>query len=379
MKPQKPSGGDLTRPPFQKKMPATPTANRCLRCGKSPPHGRQQCPARDATCRKCSKKGHFQAVCKSSRSVGAVQADPSDVFLGTVDADVSTVSSPWNVTLLVNGTQMGLKIDTGADVMVTPESTLKGLKGVVLQQSSRSLRGPSQCPLHVCGQFQGTLQHGSFQAEEAIFVVRGLKQPLMGRPAIEALGLVSTVDTVVGKEEEIIATYPDLFQGLGTLEGAYCIELKEDFKPFALSTPRRLEGAYCIELKEDSKPFALSTPWRLEGAYCIELKEDSKPFALSTPRRLEGAYCIELKEDSKPFALSTPRRVALPLLPRVRAELERMERMGVISRVEEPTNWCTGLVVVPKANGKVRICVDLTKLNETSAGSVTSFPQWSKR
>lgn len=31
--------------------------------------------------------------------------------------------------------------------------------------------------------------------------------------------------------------------------------------------------------------------------------------------------------------------------------------------MEEPTEWCAGMVVVPKSEGKVRICVDLTKLN----------------
>ena len=41
-----------------------------------------------------------------------------------------------------------------------------------------------------------------------------------------------------------------------------------------------------------------------------------------------------------------------------------MEQLGVIEKIEEPTEWCAGLVVVPKQNGKVRICVDLTKLNE---------------
>ncbi|XP_064468610.1 uncharacterized protein K02A2.6-like [Ornithodoros turicata] len=40
-----------------------------------------------------------------------------------------------------------------------------------------------------------------------------------------------------------------------------------------------------------------------------------------------------------------------------------MERLGVISRVEEATEWCAPMVVVPKRNGKVRICVDLTELN----------------
>ena len=60
---------------------------------------------------------------------------------------------------------------------------------------------------------------------------------------------------------------------------------------------------------------------------------------------------------------STPRRVAVPLLPAVKEELQWMESLGVIKKVEEPTDWCAGMVVVPNENGKVCICVDLTKLN----------------
>ena len=51
-------------------------------------------------------------------------------------------------------------------------------------------------------------------------------------------------------------------------------------------------------------------------------------------------------------------------MDKVNTELQRMEKMGVISCVSEPTDWCAGLVVVPKPNGRVRICVDLTKLNQ---------------
>ena len=36
----------------------------------------------------------------------------------------------------------------------------------------------------------------------------------------------------------------------------------------------------------------------------------------------------------------------------------------VIEAVDEPTDWCAPIVVVPKQSGDVRICVDLTKLNE---------------
>ena len=37
----------------------------------------------------------------------------------------------------------------------------------------------------------------------------------------------------------------------------------------------------------------------------------------------------------------------------------------MISKIDEPTEWCSPMVVVPKPNGTVRICVDLTKLNES--------------
>ena len=48
----------------------------------------------------------------------------------------------------------------------------------------------------------------------------------------------------------------------------------------------------------------------------------------------------------------------------VKAELDRMEKLGVIAKVTKPTDWCSGMVIVPKKGGQVRICVDLTRLNE---------------
>ena len=80
--------------------------------------------------------------------------------------------------------------------------------------------------------------------------------------------------------------------------------------------------------------------------------------------RLKGEYTIELCDEAKPYALTKPRRVAIPLLKSVRQELKRMEELGVIAKVSQPTEWCSGMVVVPKANSRVRICVDLTRLNQ---------------
>ena len=71
--------------------------------------------------------------------------------------------------------------------------------------------------------------------------------------------------------------------------------------------------------------------------------------------KLEEEYIIRLKEGAKPFSLSTPRRMPIPLLKPVKKELDRMVRLGVISQ----------MVPVQKKNGTVRICVDLTHLNQS--------------
>ena len=41
-----------------------------------------------------------------------------------------------------------------------------------------------------------------------------------------------------------------------------------------------------------------------------------------------------------------------------------MENLGVITKANEPTEWCAGMVMVPKKPGKVRNCVDLKALND---------------
>jgi hypothetical protein len=74
---------------------------------------------------------------------------------------------------------------------------------------------------------------------------------------------------------------------------------------------------------------------------------------------------IKLVPDAIPYCTMTPRRVPLPLIARVRNELARMERAGVIRKITEPTEWCAPIVPVVKSNNSVRICVDLKRLNKS--------------
>ena len=91
--------------------------------------------------------------------------------------------------------------------------------------------------------------------------------------------------------------------------------------------------------------------------------------------RLKGEPInIELVDGAKPYQLTTPRRVSIPYLPKLKEELEEMEKIGVIKPVKEPTAWCHPIVVVPKQEDKIRICLDLTKLNVNVKREVHQLP-----
>ena len=72
---------------------------------------------------------------------------------------------------------------------------------------------------------------------------------------------------------------------------------------------------------------------------------------------------IRLKEGSVPV-IHPPRTVPLPLMEAVKDELKRMEGLGVIEKVEKPTDWVNSMVTVRKPDtDTLRICLDPTDLN----------------
>lgn len=106
----------------------------------------------------------------------------------------------------------------------------------------------------------------------------------------------------------------------------------------------------------------------------METLKTTYPKICSVLGEMRQPYAIRLKPEAQPFSLKTPRRIPLPLMDKVKQELSHMESLGVVSRIEEPTDWCAGIVVVPKKTGAVRICVDLTNLNESVCREKYTLP-----
>ena len=57
-------------------------------------------------------------------------------------------------------------------------------------------------------------------------------------------------------------------------------------------------------------------------------------------------------------------------------ELNRLQKLDIITPlgVDKTAEWCNSLVLVPKTNGKVRLCLDLVRLNQVLTRPVHRGP-----
>ena len=80
---------------------------------------------------------------------------------------------------------------------------------------------------------------------------------------------------------------------------------------------------------------------------------------------MEGEkFHITLVDNATPFCVKAPRSVPFAYRDKLKAELELLQEQGIITPVTEVTEWCSPIVVTPKkGTDRIRMCVDLSKLN----------------
>ena len=58
------------------------------------------------------------------------------------------------------------------------------------------------------------------------------------------------------------------------------------------------------------------------------------------------------------------RRIPFSLRDKVQSKVEELVKMDIIEPVEGPTLWVSPVVVVPKPNSDIRLCVDMGRANK---------------
>ena len=97
------------------------------------------------------------------------------------------------------------------------------------------LYGPGQVPLKVIGKFEASLGYKGKHIREDLYVIEGsMRQPLLGKQAIEALNLIKWVGSL--DLDSIEKMYPELFGEIGVWKNdVYKITLNESVRLRAIS------------------------------------------------------------------------------------------------------------------------------------------------
>ena len=79
----------------------------------------------------------------------------------------------------------------------------------------------------------------------------------------------------------------------------------------------------------------------------------------------DGTFKLQMREGSWPYQ-APPIRVAYALQGLLKEDLDWLQKQNIIAALDadETSEWCNIFVLIPKANGMARLCLDLPTLNK---------------
>ena len=305
----------------------------CYCCGNTE-HATKSCKYRELTCRFCNTKDHLERACirkkKMSNKFLQVKDETNhehDNAANTTESsnyvDFHAINSahdnyicnmtglkadPMFMQVKINDKTINMEVDTGSYFAVMSEGFVKNnFKNIKITNATVHLLGYEDNTMTPLGQLENLkVSINRKAATLSSLILKGNKEPLIGRQWLKALGLWPLN---VINNSDITA------------------KLENDFNKIDAINVRETVLSQFKQLFSD-------TP----GVYN---KREVK---------------LHVKQNSRPVAVAA-RHVPYALKPRVEQEIERLHNLGHLERVEA-SEWATPIVPVLKGNGKVRICGD---------------------
>ena len=224
-------------------------------------------------CHLCKRKGHFFKCCPqrqiNSRGVHEVtecaassgesedSPSPIDFFIGTITG--GEINSAWFSSLDVEGTLVKFKLDTGAEVNVLPSRIYSELKNKPpLTKTNAVLSSYGEFQVKPQGKVNLECSVPGLRETLQFYVASVESPPILGLQACQNLNLVKKIDSVVTGSQvpltkaDIVNDYPDVFKGLGSIDGTYHIELDETVEP-VIHPPRKVPYSLLGRLQDRLK------------------------------------------------------------------------------------------------------------------------------
>ena len=308
-----------SRRQFQKALPKPQICQECLFCGKSHERDRNKCPAFGKTCTKCRKQNHFARCCNSyassSHKVHEICDESSseeelfNVTLGETDGENNTYEVRNNfgkklfATMLIEDKQVRMQIDSGASCNILPKKFVPA--NAFITETDKELVTFCKSKIKAIGvskvSFRNAKNNKKYRAE--FVIVDGDYTPIIGARAAQQMRLI------VVNNENILQVNPTV--------------------------------------APNSKEQILQQYHDVFGGL----------------GKMEGKLHLVTDPSAQP-AVMPPRRVPLVTKGKLKEELQRLEKLGVIAKQEAPTDWVSSLVVTSKTDGRVRVCIDPLHLNK---------------
>ena len=291
--------------------------NLCLRCGRDN-HKTNDCRTNkhNLKCNSCGKRGHLQRVCiktliKSSRENINHENDETIHQIYGINQIVDIFSNEFKVNDIdkyyvevdINGRRQKFEVDTGVGFTLIPRNEYEKLQvKEPLQPSTIAFRSYTKNIIIPDGKVNVRVKYNNLTTDEELYVVPSGHDALMGRVWIRHLKInLQQVD-----KQHI--------HNINTVEIYKLDSISDIFNEF---NDVFTEKIGCVNNYEVT----------------LQLRQGSKP--------------VFYKEREVPYALRE----------RVEKELNELESAGIISKCER-SDWGSPLVIIPKPDGGIRLCVD---------------------
>ena len=302
---------------FKKKNEQVQKCDRCVYNAHKP---QEKCPARNESCNKCKKIGHFAQVCRSKqKSVNLMnevdypgedfssdeEGPNSEVQLlhvaslemnGIRDKQKTCENDEWWEVVEVGNSTLHCQLDTGAYASVINRTQLKQVApSAQIKQTKKTLVSYSQHRITPKGYVTLPVRFKDRELNVNFYVIDSKQKPILSGKVCQALNLIQRVHKLQAHVDpnlkELLEQYPDLQSASGAMPGTYSIKI------------------------------------------------DPK----ATP------------------VVHGPRRQPAALLPKIIAKLKEMEKEGHLAKVSQPTDWVNSMVVSTRGVGNVLLssCVTI--------------------
>ena len=344
----------------------------CPNCGNREHNNRNQCPARNQTCHKCRGPGHFARVCRSQSKQhqrrNSKSPDRHSKPRSYQQSGISLIAGVRtnrnykqfrHVKLWIGNRMQELLMDSGARVSVINRKMINSLspKPVVDSSNGRNLITFTRSPIPIDGVVKLPVRYQSTSIPAFEFFVVKSGNPVMGTDLFNRLGfkVFDSNNIEIPASVNAIRSQPSQ-QPSSSATNSVSGPRPPSRSNSEARPPPTPSRSHSLPGPSASVPGSRSTYHPIVAKYPSIVRADPTRHIKHFQHKPRIDYSV------RPV-VQAQRRIPLALLDSVEEELRRMQKCDVLEPIET-SSWVSNMVVVPKANGAVRLCCDLSDLNK---------------